>query len=151
MTARDVTGFYTFFLCLEIGQFSPRFGAVSFLICTDVETKAKSTVGVQETVLLGNHARARGTPAIFVIFAVSRGSSSKALVLLVRMQIRHFRHFRQKPPFSGRTKARFTKSTVFGTPTLEKVQIHQMETAPRNCRFLSLVVVERVLTRGKRF
>ena len=73
--------------------------------------------GVQETVLLVNHALARGTPAIFVIFVVSWGSSSKALVLLVRMQIRHFRHFRQKPPFSGGTKARFTKSTVFGTPT----------------------------------
>ena len=79
-----------------------------------------SGIGVhQETVLLVNHALARGTPAIFVIFVifvVSRGSSSKALVLLVRMQIRHFRHFRQKPPFSGGTKARFTKSTVFGTP-----------------------------------
>ena len=74
------------------------------------------TVGVQETVLFVNHALARGTPAIFVIFVVSRGSSSKALVLLVIMQIRHFRHFRQKPPFSGGTKARFTKSTVFGTP-----------------------------------
>ena len=73
--------------------------------------------GVQKTVLLVNHALARGTPAIFVIFVVSRGSSSKALVLLVRMQIRHFRHFRQNPPFSGGTKARFTKSTVFGTPT----------------------------------
>ena len=66
--------------------------------------------------LLVNHALARGTPAIFVTFVVSRGSSSKALVSLVRMQIRHFRHFRQKTPFSGGTKARFTKSTVFGTP-----------------------------------
>ena len=74
--------------------------------------------GVQEKVLLVNHALARGTPAIFVIFVVARASSSKALVLLVRMQIRHFRHFRQKPPFSGGTKARFTKSTVFGTPIL---------------------------------
>ena len=45
--------------------------------------------------LLVNHALARGTPAIFV---VSRGSSSKALVLLVRMQIRHFRHFRHFRP-----------------------------------------------------
>ena len=40
------------------------------------------------------------------------------------MQIRHFRHFRQKPPFSGGTKARFTKSTVlngvFGTPKTNK-------------------------------
>ena len=59
---------------------------------------SSSNLGVQETVLLVNHALARG---IFVIFVVSRGSSSKALVLLVRMQIRHFRHFRQKPPFSG--------------------------------------------------
>ena len=72
------------------------------------------SIGVQETVLLVNHALARGTPAIFVIFVVSRGSSSKALALLVRMQIRHFRHFRQnllflagqkhglpKAPFSG--------------------------------------------------
>ena len=71
--------------------------------------------------LLVNHALARGTPAVFVIFVVSRGSSSKALVLLVRIQIRHFRHFRQKPPFSGGTKARFTKSTVFGTPSLRGV------------------------------
>ena len=72
------------------------------------------TVGVQETVLLVNHALARGTPAIFVIFVVSRGSSSKALVLLVRMQIRHLRHFRQKPPCSGGTKARFTKAPFSG-------------------------------------
>ena len=54
--------------------------------------------GVQETVLLVNHALAHGTPAIFVVFVVSRGSSSKPLVLLVRMQIRHLRHFRQNPP-----------------------------------------------------
>ena len=81
-------------------------------------------IGVQETVLLVNHALARGTPAIFVIFVVARGSSSNALVLLVRMQIRHFRHFRQNPPFSGGTKARFTKSTVFGTPEMK----HQQET-----------------------
>ena len=58
---------------------------------------ANSLVGVQETVLLVNHAFARGTPAIFVIF-VSRGLSSKALVSLVRMQIRHIRRFRQKKP-----------------------------------------------------
>ena len=56
-------------------------------------------VGVQETVLLVNHALARGTPAIFVIFVVSRGLSSKALVLLVRMQIRHFAIFVKKPFF----------------------------------------------------
>ena len=36
-----------------------------------------------------NQAFARVTPAIFVIFVVSRGLSSKALVLLVRTQIRH--------------------------------------------------------------
>ena len=46
----------------------------------------------QTTVPLVNHAFARGTPAIFVIF------SSKTLVLLVRTQIRHFRRFRQKTP-----------------------------------------------------
>ena len=78
----------------------------------------RKIIGVQETVLLVNHALARGTPAILVIFVVSRGSSSKALVLLVRMQIRHFRHFRQKPPFSGGTKAWFTNNTIFGTPNL---------------------------------
>ena len=74
----------------------------------------------QKTVPLVNHAFVRVTPAIFVIFVVSRGSSSKALALLVRTQIRHFRHFRQKPPLSGGSKhtARFTKSTVFGTPTI---------------------------------
>ena len=71
--------------------------------------------GVQETVLLVNHAFARGTPAIFV---VSRGLSSKAFVVLVRMQIRHFRRFRQKPPRFGGTKARFTKSSVSWTPIL---------------------------------
>ena len=87
-------------------------------------------VGVQETVLLVNHAPARGTPAIFVIFVVSRGSSSKALVLLVRMQIRHFRHLRQKPPFSGGTKARFTKSTVFGTPMIVHSKAFKLELHP---------------------
>ena len=65
----------------------------------NISSKIVHYFGVQETVLLVNHALARGTPAIFVIFFVSRGSSSKALVLLVRMQIRHFRHFRQKPFF----------------------------------------------------
>ena len=65
---------------------------------------------------LVNHAFARATPAIFVIFVVSRGPSAKALVLLVRTRIRHFRRFRQKPPRFGGTKARFTKNAVFGTP-----------------------------------
>ena len=55
-------------------------------------------------VLLVNHAFARGTPAIFVIFVVSRDLSSKALVLLVRMQIRHFRLAGQK---HGLPKHRF--------------------------------------------
>ena len=87
---------------------------------------------VQETVLLVNHALAR--PAIFVIFVVSRGSSSKALVLLVRMQIRHFRHFRQKPPFSGGTKARFTKSTVFGTPTNDCNLLQTWGISPTPCK-----------------
>ena len=76
---------------------------------------------------LVNHAFARVPPAIFVIFVVfSRGLSSKALVLLVRMQIRHFRRFRQKnkkPVFRG-TKARFTKGTVFGT-LIFRIEIFQ--------------------------
>ena len=86
-------------------------------------------LGVQETVLLVNHALARGPPAFFIIFVIARGSSNKALVLLVRMQIRHFRHFRQKPPFSGGTKARFTKSTVVGTP--KSGNDCEMATSPR--------------------
>ena len=65
---------------------------------------------------LVNHEFARGTPAIFVIFVVSLGLSSKALGLLVRTQIRHFRRFRQKPPRFGGTNAQFTKSTVFLDP-----------------------------------
>ena len=68
----------------------------------------------QETVLLANHALARGTPAIFVIFVVSQGSSSKALVLLVRMQIRHFRHFRQKPLFLAGQKHGLPKAPFSG-------------------------------------
>ena len=40
----------------------------------------------------------------------------KALVLLVRTQIRHFRRFRLKRPLFGGIKARFTKSTVFLDP-----------------------------------
>ena len=35
MTARDVTGFYAYFLCQEIGQVSPRFRAMSLLGCTE--------------------------------------------------------------------------------------------------------------------
>ena len=52
----------------------------------------------QETVPLVNHAFARVTPANFVISVLSRGLSSKALVLRVRTQIRHFRCFLQKNP-----------------------------------------------------
>ena len=63
--------------------------------------------------LLVNHALARG---IFVIFVVSRGSSSKALVLLVRMQIHHFRHFRQKPPFFWRDKSTVYQKHRFRDP-----------------------------------
>ena len=77
-------------------------------------------IGEQKTVPLVSHAFARGTPAIFVIFVVSRGLSSKALDLLVRTQIRHFRRFRPKPPLFRGTKARSTKSTVSWTPKKEK-------------------------------
>ena len=57
----------------------------------------------------GNKNGAFGKPClcprdIFVIFVVSRGLSSKALVLLVRTQIRHFRRFRQNPLFFWRDK-----------------------------------------------
>ena len=76
--------------------------------------------GVQETVLLVNHALARGTPAIFVIFVVSRGSSSKALVLLVRMQIRHFRHFRQTTPFFWRGTSTVYQKHRFRDPDIVK-------------------------------
>ena len=47
--------------------------------------------------------------------------SSKTLVSLVRTQIRYFRRFRHNPRLFGGTQARFTKGTVFGTPTLQLV------------------------------
>ena len=77
----------------------------------------------QKTMLLVNHACARGTPAIFVIFVVSRGLSRKALVLLIGTPMCHFRRFRQKPPCFGGTKARFSKSTVSWTPTIGRRDI----------------------------
>ena len=46
-----------------------------------------------KTVFLVNHAFAWVTPSISVIFVVSRGLGSKALGLLVRTKICHFRHF----------------------------------------------------------
>ena len=63
-----------------------------------------------------NHAFARVTLAIFVIFVVSWGLSSKTLVLLVRTQIRHLRVFIKTPSSWQGTKARFAKGTVNGTP-----------------------------------
>ena len=68
----------------------------------------------QKTVLLVNHAFARGTPAIFVIFVVSRGLRSKALVSLVRTQICHFRLFPQKPPFLAGQKHGLPKAPLLG-------------------------------------
>ena len=120
-TIRSKTITCMIFCCLDSFPFGS--GNYCLMVSSQHLTRSRSQVmqcnfGVQETMLLVNHALVRGTSAIFVIFVVSRGSSSKALVLLVRMQIRHFRHFRQKPPFSGGTKARFTKSTVFGTPII---------------------------------
>ena len=96
-------------VCAEFGGGG---GAKYFFFGAEIPTK---NFGVQETVLLVNHAFARGTPAIFVIFVDSWGLSSKALVLVVKMQIRHFRRLRQNPPLFGGTKARFTKSTVSWT------------------------------------
>ena len=71
---------------------------------------------VQETVLLVN----RATPAIFVIFVVSQGLSSKTLVLLVRMQIRHFRRFRQNPLFLAGQKHGLPKAPFLGPQSLGK-------------------------------
>ena len=79
---------------------------------------------------LVNHAFARGTPAIFVIFVVPRGLSSKTHVSLVRAQIRHFRRFRQKPPLFGGTKAQFTKSTVSCTLIHEESNMHRIAGGP---------------------
>ena len=59
-----------------------------------IQQNPKGKTQGTENHALVNHAFARGTPAIVVIFVVSRGLSSKALVLLVRTQIRHFRRFR---------------------------------------------------------
>ena len=75
-----------------------------FRICSGFSS-GNTWVREQKSVPLVSHAFARGTPATFVIFVASRGLSSKALVLLVRTQIRHFRRFRQKTknPLLGRT------------------------------------------------
>ena len=67
-------------------------------------SSAKQNIREQKAVPLVNHASARGTPAIFVIFVVPRGLSSKALVLLVRTQIRRFRRFPSKTPLFWRGK-----------------------------------------------
>ena len=83
--------------------------------------KPNQRIRVQETVLLVNHALARGTPAIFVIFVVSRGSSSKALFYWLECRFVIFaifvktplflagqKHGLPKAPFSGpRKKGRF--------------------------------------------
>ena len=65
--------------------------------------------------LLVNHAFARVTLAIFVIFVVLTGCEQETLVLLLRAQIRHFCRFRQNTSFWQGTKAQFTKGTVFWT------------------------------------
>ena len=72
--------------------------------------------GVQETVLLVNHALARGTPAIFVFSSFRGVRAAKPLLYWLECRFVIFAIFIQKPPFSGGTKARFTKGTVFGTP-----------------------------------
>ena len=73
------------------------------------------TVGVQETVLLVNHTFARGgTPAIFVIFVVSRGLSSKTLVLLVRMQFVILTVFVKNPLFLAGQKHGLPQTPFLG-------------------------------------
>ena len=66
-----------------------------------------------------NHAFADVTPAIFLILSFSQGLSSKALVLLVRTQIRRFRHFRQEPPpLLAGDKGTVYQRRLFWTPTI---------------------------------
>ena len=111
------------YLQLCLGAFLLTIGAFkigAFLLTIEVFSYS-GKVGVQETVFLVNHAFARGTPVIFVIFVVSRGLSSKTLVSLVRMQIRHFRRFRQKPPLFGRDKGTVYQKHRFRDP--EKVRL----------------------------
>ena len=43
MTTREVTGFYAFFLRMEIGQFSPRVGAISLRKYTENLEKKEKT------------------------------------------------------------------------------------------------------------
>ena len=64
---------------------------------------------------MANHAFARVTLAVFVIFVVSTGPEKQNPCLLGRFQIRHFCRFRRNPLLAG-AKARFTKSPVFVTP-----------------------------------
>ena len=59
----------------------------------------------EQTPLFLNHAFARVTPAIFVIFVVFGGLKSEPLFSVGRMQIRHFRRFRQNGRF-GRGQIR---------------------------------------------
>ena len=60
-----------------------RVGLADFLAPSNFGIPYRSLFsGNKKTVPLVNHAFARGTPAIFVIFVVSRGLSSKTLVLL---------------------------------------------------------------------
>ena len=75
MTASDVTGILSFFLRLDIRQFSPHLGVISLL---------------------------------------------NYIANLEKQEKNRWRKFKKNP----------------------------VETAPRNCRFLSLVVVERVLNKG---
>ena len=61
---------------------------------TPWKSTGKQPILRNKNVPLVNHAFARVTPAPFVIFVVFVGLSRKALVSLVRMQIRHFPRFR---------------------------------------------------------
>ena len=44
-TARDVIGFYVFFLCTETGQVSPHFGAISLGNHTETAEKKENSTG----------------------------------------------------------------------------------------------------------
>ena len=67
---------------------------IVFGICSDFWFLPIGFLGNEKTMPLENCA----TPAIFVIVVLSRGLSSKALVLLVRTQIRHFRPLSSNKP-----------------------------------------------------
>ena len=79
-----------------------------------------------------NHAFARVTPAIFVVFVVFTGSEKKALVLQVTTQIRHFAVFVKTLCLAGDkgTVKRFTKGTIFWASDFVSILVTETVTEP---------------------